>query len=115
MSARPWRGIHFIYRWSMIGWKAGFRPSKSRSGFARQPGAQKIANQRRLDIGSNHGATDRLQQNKGELAALDLLVLRHQRQQRVGIAESLLGKSRDVLQMGRQTHFGKVMLDARGI
>src|ERR1700761_7006300 len=46
---------------------------------SRQPGFEKIANHRRLDIRSDHGATDRLEQDKGETSALDLLVLRHQR------------------------------------
>src|SRR5450631_4494475 len=73
-----------------------------------QFGLQKIAYQRRLDVGSDHGATDRFKQDESEPAALDLLVLRHQRHQRVGVGEPLLGKSRDILQMGRQADLGKV-------
>jgi len=84
-------------------------------GFARQLGFQKITNQRRLDVGRYHGAADGLQQDEGELAALDLLVLRHQRHQRIGIRQPFLGKSRDILQMGWQTDLGKVMGDARRV
>lgn len=43
---------------------------------------------------------------------LTFLFLRHQRQQRVGIGEPFLGKSGDILQMGRQADRGKMMLDA---
>src|SRR6476659_4949274 len=46
--------------------------------FSRQLALKKTVNQRRLDVIGNYGAADRLQQNEGELAALDLLVLRHQ-------------------------------------
>src|SRR5438105_12130362 len=53
--------------------------------FPRQLFFQKIANQRRLDVGRNHGAADRLEQDEGKLAVLDLLVLRHQRHQRIGV------------------------------
>src|SRR6267154_204019 len=42
--------------------------------FLCQLGFQEIANQRRFDVGRNHGAADRLQQDEGEPAALDLLV-----------------------------------------
>src|ERR1700722_14594442 len=80
---------------------------------ARQPGLQKIADQRRLDVRGNHGTADRLQQDEGEPAALALLVLRHKRHQRVGVAKPFLGKSGDVLQMGRQPDFGKVTPDPR--
>src|SRR5215218_5072080 len=103
---------HFICGWSMIF-------SENRLHFAltqarwvelrsnpilnltRQLGFQKIANQRRLDVVGNHGASDCLKQDEGEPAALDLLVLAHQRHQRVGIRKALLGKSCDILQMGR--------------
>ena len=72
--------------------------------------AQEIANQRRFDVVGDHGAADRLQQDEGEPAALDLLVLRHQRHQRVGIGEPFLGKAGDILQTGRQADCGKVTL-----
>src|SRR5436309_327343 len=45
---------------------------------------EEIPNQRRLDIGHDHRLPDRFQQNEGEPPALDLLVLRHQLQQRIG-------------------------------
>ena len=81
----------------------------------RQLGFQKIANQRRLHVRSNHGTADRLEQDEGEPAALDLLVLSHQRHQRVGVGEPFLGKSGDILHMGRQTDFGKMTADACGV
>src|ERR1700712_2948191 len=78
-----------------------------------QFGGEEITHQRRLDIVGNHRAADCLEQDEGEPAALDLLVLRHQRQQRVGVRKPFLGKSRDVLQTGRQAHLGKMMPDSR--
>ena len=69
----------------------------------------------RLDIVCDHRAADRLQQDEGQLAALDLLVLRHQRHQRVGIRQPFLGEAGDILQMGRQADRGKMALDARGV
>src|SRR5437763_14268292 len=41
-----------------------------------------------LDVVGDDGAPDRLQQNERQLAALDLLVLRHQAQERVGIGKT---------------------------
>src|SRR5882724_5373816 len=104
----------FMLCWSMI---SPEKPVSTFSGScsAFQPGFQKIANHRRFDVGSDHGAADRREQDEGEPSALDLLVLRHQRHQRVGIAKPFLGKSGDVLQMGRQTDLGKMTPDARGI
>ena len=58
----------------------------------------------RTSAGSTSFATNarpiRLQQDEGQLAALDLLVLRHQRHQRVGIRQPVLGEACDVLQIG---------------
>ena len=74
-----------------------------------------IAHQRRLDIVCDHRAANRLQQDEGQPAALDLLVLRHQRHQGVGIRKPFLGEARNVLQMGRQPDGSQVALDAGGI
>ena len=76
---------------------------------------RKLANQSRLDVVCDHRAADRLQQDERQPAALDLLVLRHQRHQRVGIRQPFLRKARDVLQMGRQADGSKVALDAGGV
>src|SRR4029077_6609907 len=87
------REIHFICIDAMTTLesplqKAGPHFSVSCSGF--QLAFQKITNHRRFDVGSDHGATDRSKQDEREPSALDLLVLRHQRHQRIGIAESFL-------------------------
>src|ERR1700712_256998 len=73
-----WSTITAVQRFALVG---------SCSGFLRQLGLEKIANQRRLNVRSNHRPADRLEQDEGEPAALDLLVLRHQRHQRIGIDE----------------------------
>ena len=57
---------------------------------------------------------DCLQQNEGEPASPDLLVLRHQSHHCIG-ADLFLGKTRDVLQPGRQAGGGEMPLDARRI
>src|SRR6185369_12799803 len=85
------------------------------SGPALKPVFEKIAHHRWLDIRNNHGTADRLEQDEGEPATSDLLVLRHQRHQRVGIGKAFLRKSGDILQMGGQTYSGKMALDAQGI
>src|SRR4051794_28230845 len=81
--------------------------------FARQLPFEKIANQCGFDIWRDHGAAYGLEQDESQLAALDLLVLRHQRQQRVGAGQAFLRKAGDVLQPRRQADRGKMMLDAR--
>ncbi len=57
-----------------------------------------------------HGPADRSHQDEGELAALHLLVLRHQRHQRVGVREPFLREAGDVLQPGRQADLGEMLL-----
>src|SRR6516225_6446588 len=58
-----------------------------------QPSLEKIPNNRRFDARSDHGASDRLEQDEGEMSAFDLLVLSHQRHQRVSIGQTFLGES----------------------
>src|SRR3974390_714139 len=86
-------------------------PPAGRSAF--QPSLEKIPNNRRFDARSDHGASDRLEQDEGEMSAFDLLVLSHQRHQRVGIGQTFLSESANILQMGRQADRGKMVADAR--
>src|SRR3954453_9576237 len=78
------------------------------SRFACELTHEEFADQRWLDIGHDRRAADRFEQNEGKLAALDLLVLRHQPHQRVR-ADFFLGETGDVLQMGRQANRGKML------
>src|SRR4029078_7539116 len=72
---------------------------------------QEIAHRRGLDVPGDDGAPHRLQQDEGELAARDLLVLRHQRHQRIGVGKPFLREARDILQARRQAGLDKVTLD----
>src|SRR6516225_6369919 len=60
---------------------------------------KKPTHSRRLDVLCNHRTTDSLQQDESQAAAAHLLVLRHQRHQRIGIGEPFLRKPRDLVQM----------------
>src|SRR5438552_2343338 len=59
---------------------------------------QKISHRRGLHVRRDCGAADRLQQDEGELAAPDLLVLRHQRHQGIGVRQPFLREACDILQ-----------------
>src|SRR3984893_18103617 len=83
--------------------------------FALQLRLQEVANFRRIDVPCDDGATDGFEQDEGQLAAPNFLVLRHQSQQRVGIRKPFLREASDVLQMGRQTDIGKVTLHPRSV
>src|ERR1700760_1601608 len=85
------------------------------SAAAREPDLQEIADLRRIDIFGDHGAADRFHQNKSQLAALDLLVLRHQRQQPISVTKPFLGKTCNVLQMRRQADTAKMVNNAFNI
>src|SRR5579871_977170 len=70
---------------------------------------------RRLDVRRDHGLTQRLQQNERQAPAPDLLVLRHQRHQRIRVTDAFLRESGDILQSGRQADGCKMRADARRI